>query len=56
MKVAVTLKEVLTYEITKDNFYQPKFKSLFHYKELSGKVDDEHWLNTEHYIIDIEKI
>ena len=68
MKVSVTLKEVLTYEHTKEvemtkaeyNHYLKTGKlpektdtSLQH--ELSGEIDNEHWIETEHYIINVEK-
>ncbi len=68
MKVSVTLKEIVTYEITKEvelsatdyatyirtgNLPSKKDVELNH--ELSSEVDDIHWKTTEHYITDITK-
>lgn len=69
MKVSVTLREVLTYEITQEfeltkaeyNAYintgnLPIKKDNEIQNELSGSIDDINWVLTEHEIIDIEKI
>lgn len=68
MTVSVTLKEVVTYEITKEvelssteyatyiktgKLPYKKDTELTH--DLSSEVDDEHWTETEHYITDITK-
>ena len=68
MKVSVTLKEVVTYEITKEVELSPTEYAIYiktgklPYKkdtelnhDLSSEVDDEHWIETEHYITDITK-
>ena len=69
MKVSVTLTETVTYEITKELELTPaqyatycktgklpnnKATEIEH--ELSGLVDDEHWITTEDNITHIEKI
>jgi len=69
MKVSVTLREVLTYEITQEfeltkaeyneyintgNLPIKKDNEIQH--ELSGNIEDVNWVLTEHEIIDIEKI
>ena len=69
MKVSVTLREQLTYEITQEfeltqseyNTYLKtgrlplnKHKDIEH--ELSSNVDDSHWIITEHEISNIEML
>ena len=69
MKVQVTLIERLTYQITKEIELSPieyaryirngklsdkKETEIQH--DLSGEVDNEHWIETENWISDIEKI
>jgi len=69
MKVAITLTEVITYEITKEieittADYEtyiktgklPNKKDFDVNCELSGDIDDEHHIETEHWIDNIEKI
>ncbi len=68
MTVSVTLKEVVTYEITKQvelssteyatyiktgKLPNKKDTELNH--DLSSDVEDIHWTETEHYITDITK-
>ena len=69
MKVSVTLREQLTYEITQEfeltkseyNTYLKtgrlplnKHKDIEY--ELSSNVDDSHWIITEHEISNIEML
>ena len=69
MKVSVTLREVLTYEITQEfeltkseyNTYLktgrlPLNKHRDIEDELSSNVEDIHWILTEHEIYDIEPL
>ena len=69
MKVSVTLREVLTYEITQEfeltkSEYNAYIKNgrlpLNKHKdieyELSSNVDDSHWIITEHEISNIEPL
>lgn len=68
MTVSVTLKEVVTYEITKEvelssTEYATYIKTgKLPYKkdtelnhDLSSDVEDTHWTETQHYITDITK-
>lgn len=68
MKVQVTLREVLTYEITKEvELTKEEYNTYVKYgklpikkqteveHDLSSDVCDEHWIITEHEIVNIEK-
>ena len=65
MKVNVTVKEILTYQITKEvemtkkefkeylknNTYNPELEY-----QVAGFIEDEHWICTESRIDNIEEI
>ena len=68
MKLSITLTETITYEITKDveltnteyatyikTGKLPYKKDVELQHELSSDVDDQHHIQTEHYISNIEK-
>jgi len=66
MKVQVTLTETLTYEITKEVEISKKDYKYYLKNgnlptkdlewELSGEMDDEDHISTEHYISDLQAI
>ena len=66
MKLQVKLTETLTYEITKEVEISKKYYKYYLKNgnlptndlefELSGEVDDEHHISTEHYISDLQAI
>jgi hypothetical protein len=65
MKVNVTVVQVLRFEITKEvemsySEYRSYLKNGNYSKDLmyevSGDIDDIHWVGTEEWISDIEKV